>query len=197
MKNWFVKSVIIFSSLLFFSILLGFFSALIFQFYTCSFAIERLSEKNPISPVQFFVYGTSPGTVSCRFGLYDKFGREIAMIERSWNGTELYLDFAKAQFGETVLLFPMRLYTDESKGNGIELSHYYKKDGFCQIYSVLGDDEQEKKYFARLCDFAISENKNPLLKKYTGIATVRLTGYQTGKTATIFTAQNGKVLVLQ
>ena len=197
MKNWFVKSVIIFSSLLFFSILLGFFSALIFQFYTCSFAIERLNDKNPISPVQFFVYGTSPGTVSCRFGLYDKFGREIAMIERSWNGTELYLDFAKAQFGETVLLFPMRLYTDESKGNGIELSHYYKKDGFCQIYSVLGDDEQEKKDFSRLCDFAISENKNPLLKKYTDIATVRLTGYQIGKTATIFTAQNGKVLVLQ
>lgn len=197
MRNWFAKSIVIFSSLLLFSVLLGIGAAFVFQFYTCSAAAARLGDQSPISPVQFYIYGTSPGTVSCRFGLYDNFGREIAMIERSWNGTELYLDFAKAQFGDTVLLFPLRLYTDESRGNGIELSHYYLKENFCQIYSTLGDDEQQKRDFARLCAFAKTSGKNPFFVNYTGVATVRLTGYKTGKTATIFTAPNGNVLVLQ
>ena len=130
-----IKTVLIFAGFLFVSVLLGACFAYGYQFFTCKAAAESLGKVPAIKPARFLVYGSSPGTVSCHFSLYDRNAREIASIERSWNGGALYVDFATVKFDDTVLQFPIRHYSDLSK-KGVLLKRYYLMHDICAIYSI-------------------------------------------------------------
>lgn len=195
MMNSFVKTVLIFAVFLFVSVMLGAGFAYGYQFFTCKAAAESLGKMPAIKPARFLVYGSSPGTVSCHFSLYDRNAREIASIERSWNGGALYVDFATVKFEDTVLQFPVRLYSDHSD-KGVFLKRYYLLNDICTIYSVYGEDPEKLKKIQRLCTFAFSASKLPIYKKYTSIKTVRLTSVPIGRISAIYISSDGSIMLL-
>ncbi|NLK46360.1 MAG: hypothetical protein GX297_06885 [Treponema sp.] len=194
MKSY-AKILILFVVFLFISILLGGITAYWFQFISCKKTAEKLDYLPAIKPVRFLVYGSSSGTVSCHFSLYDRNSREIASIERSWNGGALYVDFATVSFNKTVLQFPLRIYSDYSKG-GVSLKRYYLIDGICRIYSQFGEEPDEIKKIRRLCVFAFTASKLPFYKKYTSIKTIRLTSVPMGRICAIYISSDGNITIL-
>lgn len=193
--NSYVKTSFLFVIFLLISILTGGVIAYSFQFISCKAAAERLGTVPAIKPARFLVYGSSSDTVSCHFSLYDKNSREIASIERSWNGGALYIDFATVKFGKTVMQFPVRIYSDYSEG-GVQLKRYYLMDGICRIYSNFGEEPQKVKDIERLCVFAFTSSKFPFYRKYTSIKTVRLTSMPKGTIGAIYIASDGTISLL-
>ncbi len=193
--NSYIKTVLIFAGFLFVSVLLGTGFAYGYQFFSCKAAAESLGKMPAIKPARFLIYGSSPGTVSCHFSLYDRNAREIASIERSWNGGALYVDFASVKFGDTMLQFPVRLYSDHSD-KGVFLKRYYLLNDICTIYSVYGEDPEEIKKIRKLCTFAFTASKLPIYKKYTSINTVRLTSVPVGRISAIYVSTDGNITLL-
>ena len=148
MKSY-AKILILFVVFLFISILLGGITAYWFQFISCKKTAEKLDYLPAIKPVRFLVYGSSSGTVSCHFSLYDRNSREIASIERSWNGGALYVDFATVSFNKTVLQFPLGFIQITQKAEFPK--RYYLIDGICRIYSQFGEEPDEIKNKTPLC----------------------------------------------
>ena len=193
--NSYVKTALIFAAFLIISVMLGAGFAYSYQFFSCKAAAEDLGQLPAIKPARYLVYGSSPGTVSCHFSLYDRNAREIASIERSWNGGALYVDFATVRFGKTVLQLPLRLYSDYSE-EGVQLKRYYMHHDICTIYSIFGEDPEEIKKIHRLCTFAFSASKLPFYKKYINIRTVRLTSVPMGRISAIYIGTDGNILIL-
>ena len=72
-------------------------------------------------PVRFMILGREGGRISARIKLYDLGGNELAVLEKDWPGSTLYIDVlmvparrdrdsGKAQ---AWLAFPYRLFTDK------------------------------------------------------------------------------------
>lgn len=193
--NSHVKTFLIFAVFLFTSVLLGSTIAYGFQFFSCKAAAQSLNHIPAIKPARFLVYGSSPGTVSCHFSLYNRNSKEIASIERSWNGGALYVDFLAVRFDDRVLYFPVRLYSDYSE-EGVQLKRYYLFDDICSIYSVYGEDPEEIKKIKKLCTFAFSAYKLPFYKKYITVKTVRLTSMPMGHISAIYISNDGRIMLL-
>jgi len=190
-----IKTVLIFAGFLFVSVLLGTGFAYGYQFFTCRAAAESLGRVPAIKPARFLVYGSSPGTVSCHFSLYDRNAREIASIERSWNGGALYVDFATVKFDDKVLQFPVRLYSDFSK-KGVLLKRYYLMHDICAIYSIYGEDPETIKKIHRLCTFAFSALNLPFYNKYISTSTIRITSVPIGRISAIYISSDGNITIL-
>ncbi len=117
-----------------------------YVFIRRSLAVSRLEErigmlKAETVPLRFVVLSRSDQSVSARFIFYDADGREIAMFERSWNGSELAIDAVLVPVGERFLAFPARVFTDATAARrGTELFGYYDRGGFPAVFDSASLD---------------------------------------------------------
>jgi hypothetical protein len=112
-------------------------------------------------PIKFMVLSREGGEIKARLRLYDLAGREIAVLERSWPGSELYIDVllvpaatraaprgakgAEAERGDSWLAFPYRVFTDElSAASGSLLFDAYDDGGFPGVLRGIEWSAREK-----------------------------------------------------
>ena len=130
----------------------------IYRFRVCFKAADKIPHFSDVVQIRFTVYGFSGDTVSAVFHLYDSSESELATVERSWNGSSLYIDFVSARFNGICIYFPRRIYSTHQGFNalkvyrsGTQLSRYYMNSGECLLY----DFEGARKSFSRLCRYAL------------------------------------------
>jgi hypothetical protein len=123
----------------------------IFQFVSCFFAVKNIPDIPPFAAARFIVHGSGVDTVSARLVLCDTRGGTIAEIERSWRGTALSLEFARASFGTKSMYVPYRIV---ASGGGFKtafqnpvtsstaLKKYFFKDGKTLFFRREGASAQ-------------------------------------------------------
>src|SRR5574344_584450 len=116
-----------------------------YRFLRCFYDAKKVGVLDSYDCIHFVVYGSSQDTVSGRFTLLDRSGREIAEIERSWSGQYLYLEFSSARFNDAEYVFPTKLYSNwGSNRSGTSLFHYYMENGECLVLSYPYTKAQRK-----------------------------------------------------
>jgi hypothetical protein len=93
-------------------------------------------------PVKFMVLSRDSGEIRARFKLFDLSGRELSVLEKSWKGTELYVDVLlvpiasgkDAKRADSWLALPYRVFTDEiPAASGTLLFDDYDVAGFPEV----------------------------------------------------------------
>ncbi|WP_304224464.1 hypothetical protein [Gracilinema caldarium] len=106
-------------------------------------SIEAL--KMTTIPLRFVVLSRSDTEISARFKFYNADSREIASFERSWKGSELYIDSLVVPLKTGALVFPVRVFTDAvAPRGGTMLLNYYDFDGMPGIYDSASQDGQKR-----------------------------------------------------
>jgi hypothetical protein len=107
--------------------------------------LENLSTRlrSETVPVKLMVISRDDGQVKARLRLYDLSGKEVAVVEKSWPGTELYVDMLllpfssesdKAEKADSWLALPYRVFTDSlSAASGTLLFDAYDSAGFPEV----------------------------------------------------------------
>jgi hypothetical protein len=104
--------------------------------------LEDLSSRlrSETVPIRLMVLSREEGRVKARLKLYDLSGRELATIEKSWPGSELYVDMLllpfsseseKADRADSWLALPYRVFTESlPAASGTLLFDAYDDAGF-------------------------------------------------------------------
>jgi len=94
-------------------------------------------------PLKFMILSREGGEIKARVKLYDLAGREVAAIEKTWPGAELYVDMlllpVRSKKGiegaDSWLAFPYRIFTDTvSAASGTLLFEAYDSAGFPEVF---------------------------------------------------------------
>jgi hypothetical protein len=107
--------------------------------------LEGLSThlRSETVPLKFMVLSRDNGEIKARLKLYDLSGREVAVMEKSWPGSELYVDMLLlpirsemgAETADSWLAFPYRIFTDSlSAASGTLLFETYDSAGFPEVF---------------------------------------------------------------
>ena len=106
-------------------------------------------------------------TVSGTFSIIDSNGNEIAVIERSWSGSYLAVEFARVSAGGKYFIFPSRIYGKNriieerrERSKGTLLEKYYDDYGQCMLLGY-GSTLRERKQLYRIAAFATGKYKVP------------------------------------
>lgn len=112
--------------------------------------LENLSARlrSETTPVKFMVLSREGGEIKVRLRFYDLSGNEVAVMERSWQGAELYVDMLLAPVrtqaaggsseADSWLAFPYRIFTDRiSAAKGSLLFDVYESGGFPEVFSGI------------------------------------------------------------
>lgn len=132
-----------------FAFLILIFSYLFFTFisYTKLFySAKKIDSFNNKEFLRIKIYGSSSlpdgNTISGTFSIIDSKGSEIAVIERSWQGSYLAVEFLTVNIFNKSFSFPSSIYGKEkilddkkSKKNGTSLEKYYNENGKCFLIS--------------------------------------------------------------
>ena len=154
-----------------FALLILIFSYLFFTFisYTKLFySSKKIDLFNNTEFLRIKIYGSSSlpdgNTISGTFSIIDSKGSEIAVIERSWQGSYLAVEFLTVNVLNKSFSFPSSIYGKEkilddkkSKKNGTTLEKYYNENGKC--FLVSSRNSQRALY--NICSFA--QEKIPLV----------------------------------
>lgn len=93
-------------------------------------------------PLKFMILSREGGQVRARLKLYDLSGREVSTIEKSWPGSELYIDMLLLPVrsvkggdkADSWLAFPYRVFTDSvGAASGTLLFDAYGGGGFPEV----------------------------------------------------------------
>jgi hypothetical protein len=106
--------------------------------------LEGLSERlrSETVPLKFMVLSRDGGEIKARIRLYDLEGKEVAVVEKSWLGSELFIDMLlvpmrsdeAAEKADSWLAFPYRVFTDRvGAASGTLLFDAYDSDGFPEV----------------------------------------------------------------
>lgn len=201
-ENKFSVGVVIFNLL--FSLVLVIFFVNVVIFMGCFSAGERV---NPVATelVRLVVYGSSEreglNTVSARISLLDTSGNEISVIERSWLGSYLSIEFMCADIYGKRYYFPYMVKGTETiaekgsfsiKRKGTCLFPYFIDNGRCFLYART--DERSQKDF-----YMISRlSKNPVafyLTKNAFRTDVNLARCENGAYYGIYSLEDGKLVL--
>ena len=128
-------------------------------------------------PQEFFrikIYGSgSDETVSGTFAIIDSNGNEIAVIERSWSGSYLAVEFARVGIEGKYFIFPSRIYGKNriveerrERSHGTTLEKYYDDYGQCMLLGY-GSSLKQRKQLYRIASFATGKYTIPVF----GLAT--------------------------
>lgn len=126
---------------------------------------------------RIMVYGSSESevgkTVSARIAILDTGGNEIAVIERSWQGFYLSMEFVKAEILSRRYYFPYLVKGSEKiiekkrffrKKKGTCLYPYYIENSRCLLYGTKNENIQKDLY--KIANTA----KNPFALLFPGFA---------------------------
>lgn len=138
--------------------------------------LENLSARlsSETVPVKFMILSREGGQIKARLRLYDLAGRELAVVEKSWPGRELYIDMllVPTQTGpasssasktgpgtsQAWLAFPYRVFTDSlPAASGTLLFDDYESAGFPE---VLGGVEWSARERASLKSLFAAARRN-------------------------------------
>ncbi|WP_191013679.1 hypothetical protein [Treponema zioleckii] len=147
-------------------------------------------------------YGSSPDTVSARFTILDTDGKEFCIIDRSWSGQSLSVDFTSAAFGGKEYLFPLDIRSSKighenssQVGDGTFLPKYFLEDGECMLLSSRYSSKC-RSALSDLCFFAIWQSKR-MQSRYSKIYSIELSGLKTGTRYEIVIDSKGSLKLLQ
>jgi len=188
MKNDFYKR------LLFILSLLGFLY-IIFTCYiylSCFNASHRFNKNFQQEFLRIKIYGSSVtengSTVSGTFSIIDTNGNEIAVIERSWSGAYLAVDFVQTKLNGKYFIFPMRVFgknriieEKKERKKGTLLEKYYNDYGQCMLLG-FGSTLQERKSLYKIS--VLATNKYPLINL--GVNTIYTVDLSNCKTNTYY-----------
>lgn len=133
--------------------------------------LEHLSERltSETVPLKFMILSRENDEIKARVKLYDLSGREVATLEKSWPGTELYIDMLLVPVrsgrgsrdgsrdgsaaADSWLAFPYRIFTDKlAAASGSVLFDSYDQGGFPEVFAGADWSAEERaaisSYFA-------------------------------------------------
>lgn len=173
--------------------------------YTFGFiASRKLPENFDQEYLRIKIYGSSTtesgNTVSGTFSIIDTNGNEIAVIERSWSGAYLAVEFSQIKFTDKYFIFPSSIYGKnriieerKERKNGTDLEKYYNDYGQCMLYGY-GTTWAQRKALYQISTLATGKNKviNIGIKS---TFSLDLSGCSTEKYYSIFSDENGNLFV--
>ena len=140
-------------------------------YLSCWNAAVNLPQNVPQEFLRIKIYGSSEvdnnGTVSGTFSIIDSNGNEIAVIERSWSGSYLSVEFARVSVDGKYFIFPSRIYGKNriieerhERGHGTLLEKYYDDYGQCMLLGY-GSSLQQRKQLFKIAAFATGKYHVP------------------------------------
>jgi hypothetical protein len=137
----------------------------------CWNAAASLKENIPQEFLRIKIYGSSSdsegNTVSGTFSIIDSNGNEIAVIERSWAGSYLAVEFARVNIDDKYFVFPSRIYGKNhiieerhERSHGTLLEKYYNDYGQCMLLGY-GSTLRQRKRLYKIAAFATGKYKVP------------------------------------
>lgn len=151
------------------------------------------------------IYGSSSteenNTVSGTFSIIDSNGNEIAVIERSWSGAYLSVDFSECKIGSEYYIFPTRIFgknrifdVKKSERKGTDLSRYYNENGQCMLLGH-GSSLKQRKAMFNISNYTLGKFLVLDLFKNKTTLSIDLSGCRTGYYYSISSTDNGDLLV--
>lgn len=188
------------------------FSVILFIIALSSFFLSIANSVKILSNVQnsqyeimrIKIYGSSTSkegnTISGTFSIIDANGNEIAVIERSWNGSYLAVKFSKIKLKGRYFVFPVKIYgkeniieTKKDSKKGTKLRKYYTENRECLL---LGYNSTKSQKRALYNISLLGAKKLHLLNFYfTEFCTINLSECKTNRYYSITCDKNGRLLV--
>ena len=137
------------------------------SYLACWNAAISLPSNIPQEFLRIKIYGSESDTVSGTFSIIDSNGNEIAVIERSWTGAYLAVEFARVGIDGKYFIFPSRIYGKNriieerrERSHGTLLEKYYDDYGQCMLLGY-GSSLNQRKLLYRIAAFATGKYKVP------------------------------------
>jgi len=137
------------------------------SYLACWNAAVSLPSNIPQEFLRIKIYGSESDTVSGTFSIIDSNGNEIAVIERSWTGAYLAVEFARVGIDGKYFIFPSRIYGKNriieerrERSHGTLLEKYYDDYGQCMLLGY-GSSLSQRKLLYRIAAFATGKYKVP------------------------------------
>ena len=137
------------------------------SYLACWNAAISLPSNIPQEFLRIKIYGSESDTVSGTFSIIDSNGNEIAVIERSWTGAYLAVEFARVGIDGKYFIFPSRIYGRKriieerhERSKGTFLEKYYDDYGQCMLLGY-GSSLNQRKLLYRIAAFATGKYKVP------------------------------------
>jgi len=191
-----------FASFISLLIFLGFGLFYLFIFVRCFFVIDNIPELKNVPIVRIMIYGNSKETVSAKISLLNTKGKEFAVLDRSWSGQSLSIEFTSASFDGKEYLFPLRVYSEnyfQSERNSVykgkKLFSYYVDDGECLFLDSTFSKKQRTSLYA-LAVFADYQSTK-FQSKYSKIYSLNLSALLDGETYEITTSSDGSLNIFR
>ena len=182
------------------------------SYLACWNAATSLHSNLPKEFLRIKIYGSSyetengssasngAGTVSGTFSIIDSNGNEIAVIERSWSGSYLAVEFARVSIDGKYFIFPSRIYGKNriieerrERSHGTSLEKYYDDYSQCMLLGY-GSSLKQRKMLYRIAAFATGKYPVPTF----GLATrfsIDLSACRPDRYYSINFDENGKCFV--
>lgn len=172
----------------------------------CWNAAASLRENIPQEFLRIKIYGSSTSavtegnTVSGTFSIIDSNGNEIAVIERSWSGSYLAVEFARVGSDGKYFVFPSRIYGKNriieerrERSHGTLLEKYYDDYGQCMLLGY-GSSLSDRKKLYRIAAFATGKYRLPSFGLVTRFS-IDLSGCRPDRYYSISFTENGSYVV--
>lgn len=172
----------------------------------CWNATASLKENIPQEFLRIKIYGSSASsitegnTVSGTFSIIDSNGNEIAVIERSWSGSYLAVEFARVGTDGKYFVFPSRIYGKNriieerrERSHGTLLEKYYDDYGQCMLLGY-GSSLSDRKKLYRIAAFATGKYLLPSFGLVTRFS-IDLSGCRPDRYYSISFDENGRYVV--
>ena len=141
------------------------------SYLACWNSAVSLYQNVPQEFLRIKIYGSSSdsdgNTVSGTFSIIDSNGNEIAVIERSWSGSYLAVEFARVSIDGKYFVFPSRIYGKNriieerrERSKGTHLEKYYDDYGQCMLLGY-GSSLKERQKLYRIAAFATGKYRVP------------------------------------
>ena len=184
---------------------------LIFVFWSavsCLNAAATLGGNIPQEFLRIKIYGSSTdtdgslgsSTVSGTFSIIDSNANEIAVIERSWSGSYLAVEFARVGIDGKYFVFPSRIYGKNriieerrERSKGTHLEKYYDDYGQCMLFGY-GSSLSARKKLYHIAAFATGKYKIPSFGLVTRFS-IDLSGCRPDRYYSISFDENGQYVV--
>ncbi len=175
---------------------------------SCLNAAAVLGGNIPQEFLRVKIYGSSSdsdgnigtGTVSGTISIIDSNGNEIAVIERSWSGAYLAVEFARVSFDGKYFVFPSRIYGKNriieerrERSHGTLLEKYYDDYGQCMLLGY-GSSLNARKKLYHIAAFATGKYRAPsfgLVSRFS----IDLSGCRPDRYYSISFDENGRAVV--
>ena len=173
-------------------------------YLSCWNSAVSLYQNVPQEFLRIKIYGSSSdfegNTVSGTISIIDSNGNEIAVIERSWSGSYLAVEFARVNSNGKYFVFPSRIYGKNriiedrrERFHGTLLEKYYDDYNQCMLLGY-GSTLRQRKHLYRIAAFATGKYMVPtfgLVNRFS----IDLSGCRPDRYYSISFDENGEFLV--